>query len=77
MEYHTQRASGSISGKVWNFIEGNGAIIDLQGGTGIWVYGDDIVPANVDMEYFTLMNGEWYGVFFGGMATGNITNCNY
>ena len=59
------------------FIEGNGAIIDLQGGTGIWVYGDDIVPANVDMEYFTLMNGEWYGVFFGGTATGNITNCNF
>ena len=67
--------AGIYEGNV--FIEGNGAIIDLQGGTGIWVYGDDIVPANVDMEYFTLMNGEWYGVFYGGLATGNITNCNF
>ena len=58
-------------------IEGNGAIIDLQGGTGIWAYGDEIIPTNLDMEYFTLMNGEWYGVFYGGMATGNITNCNF
>ena len=59
------------------FIEGNGSIINLQNGTGIWVYGDDIVPANVDMEYLTVMNGEWYGVFYGGTSTGNITNCNF
>ena len=59
------------------FIEGNGAIVDLQNGTGIWVYGDEIVPANVDMEYLTVMNAEWYGVFFGGLATGSITNCNF
>ena len=59
------------------FIEGNGAIVDLQNGTGIWVYGDEIVPANVDMEYLTVFNAEWYGVFYGGMATGSITNCNF
>ena len=59
------------------FIEGNGAIVDLQNGTGIWVYGDEIIPANVDMEYLTVMNAEWYGVFFGGLATGSITNCNF
>ena len=69
------------------FIEGNGAIVDLQNGTGIWVYGDSpymnfisgdgVYPANVDMEYLTIMNGEWYGVFFGGTATGSITNCNF
>jgi hypothetical protein len=58
-------------------IEGNGAIIDLEGGTGIWAYGDEVIPTNLDMEYFTLMNGEWYGVFYGGLATGNITNCNF
>ena len=58
-------------------IEGNGAIIDLEGETGIWVYGDDIIPANVDMEYLTVINGEWYGVFYGGTSTGNITNCNF
>ena len=59
------------------FIEGNGAIVDLQNGTGIWVYGDEIIPANVDIEYITLINGVWYGVFYGGTATGNITNCNF
>ena len=58
-------------------IEGNGAVVDLEGGTGIWVYGDDIIPANLDIQYITLMNGEWYGVFYGGLATGNITNCNF
>ena len=58
-------------------IEGNGAIIDLEGGTGIWVYGDEIIASNVDIEYITLMNGEWYGVFYGGTATGEITNCNF
>ena len=41
------------------------------------MYGDEIVPANVDMEYLTVMNAEWYGVFFGGLATGSITNCNF
>lgn len=66
---------GIFEGNV--FIEGNGAIIDLEGGTGIWVYGDEIVPANVDMEYLTIVNAEWYGVFYGGLATGNITNCNF
>ena len=58
-------------------IEGNGAVVDLEGGTGIWVYGDEIIPSNVDIEYITLMNGEWYGVFYGGTATGEITNCNF
>ena len=58
-------------------IEGNGAIVDLEGGTGIWVYGDEIIPANLDIQYITLINGEWYGVFYGGLATGNITNCNF
>ena len=58
-------------------IDGNGAVVDLEGGTGIWVYGDEIIPANLDIQYITLINGEWYGVFYGGLATGNITNCNF
>ena len=58
-------------------IDGNGAVVDLEGGTGIWVYGDEIIPANLDIQYITLLNGEWYGVFYGGLATGNITNCNF
>jgi parallel beta-helix repeat protein len=41
------------------------------------VYGDEIIPANLDIQYITLLNGEWYGVFYGGTATGNITNCNF
>jgi len=66
---------GIFEGNV--LIDGHGAIIDLQGGTGIWVYGDEIIPANLDIQYITLLNGEWYGVFYGGLATGNITNCNF
>ena len=66
---------GIFEGNV--LFEGNGAIIDLEGGTGIWAYGDELIPTNVDMEYITVMNAEWYGVFYGGIATGNITNCNF
>ena len=34
-------------------IEGNGAVVDLEGGSGIWVYGDEIIPVNLDIQYIT------------------------
>ena len=59
------------------FIEGNGAIVDLNGGLGIWVYAEEGYPANLDMEYVTLINGFYNGLTFNGIAPGNIANCNF
>ena len=59
------------------FIEGNGAIVDLNGGLGIWVYADGGYPASLDMEYVTLINGFYNGLTFNGISTGNIENCNF
>ena len=58
-------------------IEGHGAIIDLQEGSGIWVYADAYYPASLDMQYCSIVNGGYYGVSFGGTSTGSITNCNF
>ena len=38
------------------FIEGNGAIVDLNGGLGIWVYAEEEYPANLDVEFVTIIN---------------------
>lgn len=58
------------------YIEGNGSIIDLDQGNGIWVYGDDNYPCNLDISYTTVINGAYFGISFGGTATGTIRNCN-
>jgi len=59
------------------FIEGNGAIVDLNEGLGIWVYAEEGYPANLDLEYVTLINGGYNGLTFNGTSTGNISNCNF
>jgi hypothetical protein len=59
------------------FIEGNGAIVDLNEGLGIWVYAEYNFPANLDIEYITLINGSYNGITFNGLSTGNISNCNF
>ena len=59
------------------FIEGNGAIVDLNEGLGIWVYAEEDYPANLDIEYVTIINGGYNGITFNGTSTGNITNCNF
>ena len=59
------------------FIEGNGAIVDLIEGLGIWVYAEEEYPANLDMEYVTILNGGYNGLTFNGTSTGNIHNCNF
>ena len=58
------------------FIEGNGAIVDLNEGLGIWVYAEDDYPANLTIEFVTIINGGYNGLTFNGTATGNISNCN-
>ena len=59
------------------FIEGNGAIIDLQDGSGIWVYADEYYPATLDIQYCTIIDGAYFGLSYGGTSKGSITNCNF
>jgi len=58
------------------YINCQGSIIDLEGGNGIWVYGDVEYPSSLHIEYCTVTNGSYYGLSFGGLAIGNIINCN-
>ena len=66
---------GIYEGEV--FIEGNGAIVDLNEGLGIWVYAEEAYPANLDIEFVTIINGGYNGLTFNGTATGIISNCNF
>ena len=57
-------------------IDGQGAMIDLESGGGIWIYADQYYPCNLDIRYSTIINGAYYGLSFGGTSTGTIENCN-
>ena len=57
--------------------EGNGAIVDLNEGLGIWVYAEEVYPANLDIEFVTIINGGYNGLTFNGTSTGTISNCNF
>ena len=59
------------------FIEGNGAIVDLNEGLGIWIYAEEEYPASLDIEFVTIINGGYNGLTFNGTSTGNISNCNF
>ena len=59
------------------FIKGNGAIVDLNDGLGIWVYAEEEYPANLDIEFVTIINGGYNALTFNGTSTGNISNCNF
>jgi len=59
------------------FIEGNGAIIDLNEGLGIWAYGEENSTVSLSVEYVTIINGGYNGLTFNGFAIGEITNCNF
>ena len=58
-------------------IEGNGAIVDLNEGLGIWVYAEEEYPASLDIEFVTIINGGYNGLTFNGHSTWNISNCNF
>jgi hypothetical protein len=59
------------------FIEGNGAVVDLNLGLGIWVYADENYPASLDIEYLNIINGGYNGLTFNGSSLGRIINCNF
>ncbi len=65
---------GVFEGSV--FIQGNGAVIDLESGGGIWVYADQFTPVNLTIDRCTVINGAYYGVNFAGYSTGTVRNCN-
>ena len=66
---------GIFEGNV--FIEGNGSIVDLASGLGIWIYADLNYPASLNIEYLTIVNGGYNAITYNGKSTGNITNCNF
>ena len=59
------------------FLEGNGAVIDLQGGTGIWMSGDESSSPPLVMTKCTIINGGYYGVNFSGYGNHEIIDCNF
>ncbi len=65
---------GVFEGSV--FIEGNGAVIDLQEGSGIWVYGEGETVGTLDIRQCSILNGGFYGINYAGIASGSVVNCN-
>ena len=59
------------------YLEGNGAVIDLQGGTGIWMSGDENSSPSILLKGCTIINGGYYGVNFSGYGTHEISDCNF
>ena len=58
-------------------IDGNGAVIDLQDGLGIWVTAEEGQEISLDVRYTTIMNGHDYGIYYAGYSEGSIRNCNF
>ncbi len=58
------------------YIEGNGAVIDLEQGTGIWISGDDMATGSLNINRCTIINGGSYGINIIGYSDNFITNCN-
>ena len=66
---------GMFEGNI--YINCQGSIIDLLGGSGIWVFADDYYNATLDIEYCTIFDGETYGVNYMGTSSGSVSNCNF
>ena len=58
------------------YIDCNGAIINLEDGNGIWIYGDQNYQSNLDIQGCIITNSLYYGLSFSGESTGSIKNCN-
>ncbi|HIB30244.1 MAG TPA: hypothetical protein EYO24_07015, partial [Candidatus Marinimicrobia bacterium] len=69
---------GIGSGEESIYIQGNGAVIDLLEGTGIWIAGDtnNNITGSLDIDHCTITNGGSYGINLSGYSTNSITNCN-
>lgn len=58
------------------YIEGNGAVIDLLEGTGLWIAGDENTTGSLNIDRCTVINGGSYGISLIGYSENIITNCN-
>ena len=58
------------------YIEGNGAVIDLENNLGIWAFSDEEITANINISRCSIINGSEYALSFAGFSTGHIINCN-
>ena len=69
---------GVGSGEESIYIDGKGAVIDLQEGTGIWISGDvnNNMTGSLTIDRCTIVNGGTYGINLSGYSTNSITNCN-
>ena len=59
------------------YIQGNGAVVDLENQNGIWIYSDENSEASLDIQYLSIINGAYEGLSYSGDATGSIINCNF
>ena len=59
------------------FINCREAIIDLEDGNGIWIYADEQYPSSLEIQNCSIINGQYYGLSFGGTSIGDIKNCNF
>ena len=59
------------------YINGNGAIVDLENQNGIWIYSEENSNASLDIQYLSIINGAYHAISYSGNATGNIINCNF
>ena len=59
------------------FIDCKEAIINLEDGNGIWIYADEQYPSSLEIKNCSIINGQYYGLSFGGTSIGDIKNCNF
>ena len=59
------------------FIDCKEAIINLEDGNGIWIYADEEYPSSLEIKNCSIINGQYYGLSFGGTSIGDIKNCNF
>ncbi|MBC8213546.1 MAG: right-handed parallel beta-helix repeat-containing protein [Candidatus Marinimicrobia bacterium] len=59
------------------YIDGNGAVIDLKDGAGIWAYGEGDAVGTITIKHCSVINGSDTGINFTGIAQGEIVNCNF
>ena len=59
------------------FIDCKETIINLEDGNGIWIYADEQYPCSLEIQNCSIINGQYYGLSFGGTSIGNIKNCNF
>ncbi|MBH49298.1 MAG: hypothetical protein CMG69_00885 [Candidatus Marinimicrobia bacterium] len=70
--------TGGFGSSVYSvLLECNGAVIDLQSGTGIWMSGDESTSPSIVIKGCSIINGGYYGVNFSGYGSHEVFDCNF